>query len=452
MKRILLSLLFAAVALQFTTAQTRGFMEGERVTTPDGRSGTIESFKMPDMAKVKFDDGTTKFYIRADLKKIEPPKPNNTNPPENFSVGDAVIDTSKPDTLRREGKIESISGDAVIVRTGPYKYDSFRANLKDLMSMQAWNRKQNAEKESKLDRAAFEDEAQPFRNTIRALAGAYDSKYPYEVQFTPEAATYQKFLKDLEGLAAVCQKYPNLTNESYADNPPYAGNFSYRQADWCKMARERERVVKNVQLFAVNQKVETEVGIWTSKIDQLLRNWNGWVKDDVQQLLFDRAAWEQKELGKAQKDYAAVGDKIPASALAPLDGKIAELKARIEQDAQTLQWEQPKYSDAAFEASVRAAYLKQYPGVKVFKTGMTFATWKAEDDTSLVGQGTGYKVYRTTKGAYRYKMGLALVHLPNQPFCQVRDFEFHQDKAGAGYGAARLTQPIAYAGMFVKCP
>jgi hypothetical protein len=83
---------------------------------------------------------------------------------------------------------------------------------------------------------------------------------------------------------------------------------------------------------------------------------------------------------------------------------------------------------------------------------MTFATWKAEDDTSLVSQGTDYKVYRTTKGAYRYKLGLALVKLPNQPYCQVRDFQFNQYKAGAGYGAAKLTEPIAYSGMFVKCP
>lgn len=65
---------------------------------------------------------------------------------------------------------------------------------------------------------------------------------------------------------------------------------------------------------------------------------------------------------------------------------------------------------------------------------------------------TDYKVYRTTKGAYRYKLGLALVKLPNQPFCQIRDFQVQQDKVGAGHAAARLHRPLGYTGIFVKCP
>jgi len=82
---------------------------------------------------------------------------------------------------------------------------------------------------------------------------------------------------------------------------------------------------------------------------------------------------------------------------------------------------------------------------------MTYTTWKAFDDTSLVGQGTGYKVYRTEFDKNRYKNGKALVKLPNQPFCQIRNFSLQQTRTGAAYSAAKVAG-LGDKGIFVKCP
>ena len=199
---------------------------------------------------------------------------------------------------------------------------------------------------------------------------------------------------------------------------------------------------------SVNQETQS----WTNKINSTMRNPQGYVKDDMQMLVYDHAVWEKTSAGHTLKQYAASGETMPPDAFATLYKKADELKAQIERDAPTRNWTEPKYTDAALEAMVRKAYPMQFPGVKVYKTGMTFTTWKAMDDTSLVGSGTDYKLYRTTVGAYRYKLGLALVKLPNQPFCQIRDFQFTQQKAGAGYSAGKLSLPIGYTGIFVNCP
>jgi hypothetical protein len=424
------------------SAQTLIFKEGDTVQTPDGRTGKIESFKDQEMAKVRFGSGAseTQYFMLKDLKVVKAPK---TEPIETFRVGDLVKAPKFP-----EGRIISINGDKATIRFGNGRYDTGVELLENLISPQALAAKTERENAGKLVRAQFEDEAKPFLILVRTLAFAYNPKYRMEISFRDEPATYQKFSKELDALYAVCQKYPNLTNPADARE----NNINQNMGDWCKMAEQRTAVIKRLKTAVGDQSANATINSWKLKIDEKLRNWNGYVKDDLQMLLYDRTAWEQKELASAAKKYADVGEKMPPDLLASLDEKVAELKAKIEEDAQTRHWTQPDYKDAAFEAIVRSAYPKQFPGVKVYKTGMTYATWKAEDDTSLVGSGTGYKVYRTTKDAYRFKLGLALVKLPNQPLCQIRDFEFHQDKTGAGYSAAKLYLPLGYTGIFVKCP
>jgi hypothetical protein len=297
-------------------------------------------------------------------------------------------------------------------------------------------------------RQQFLKEAGPFFGTLVLTARAYDPKYKEGGSFTIDPSLVEKVRKDLEGLHAVCQKYPNLSL-SPDSNPPSIRN---NPADLCKMAENPAEMTAKATVTVAGMRGEEDISRWVRKIAEAMRNPKGYVKDDVQLVLYNRAEWERKELDSVRKEYAGMGNAVPPEVLAPLDAKADELKAKIERDAPTRSWTQPPYSEPALEAMVRKAYPAQYPGVKVFKTGMTFTTWKAMDDTSLVGSGTDYKVYRTTVGAYRYKLGLALVKLPNQPFCQIRDFQVQQDKAGAGYSAPRLHLPLGYTGIFVQCP
>lgn len=428
-------------------AQPQGntFRVGDMVTTPDGRTGKIESFKDQEMAKVRFGPGASdsQYFMLPDLKKaVDPSK-------ETFRVGDVVVSPMSPKGA--EGRIESINGNSAKIRFGPGKYDfnyDLLENLKSPKAAAVERDQQQDELRQKPIRAQFEDEAKPFTVLVRTLAHAYDPKFRQDASFTDNAATYEKWRKDLESLNAICQKYPNLTNRAGAD----ADNISQNLGDWCKLAEQRTAVLAKMKTTVGAHYAGSSVQSWTNKINSAMRNRNGYVKDELQMLLYDRAAWEQKEFQSIKRSYADAGEPVPPNLFAGLDNKVNEFKAHIERDAPTRSWTQPPYTDAALEGMARKAYPAQHPGVKVFKTGMTFTTWKAMDDTSLVGSGTDYKLYRTTKGAYRYKLGLALVKLPNQPFCQIRDFQVQQDKAGAGYSAPKLHLPLGYTGIFVKCP
>ena len=423
-------------------AQTVTFREGNSVQTPDGRIGVIESFKNQEMAKVKFGENDSQYFMLTSLKVVKPPKPPRTEPLETFRVGD-IVENNKGQQLR----IDSIRGDSAVVRYGVGKYNVYTEKLEDLTSVKTAAARREQDNAGKLVRAQFEDDARPFFDLIIKVAPGFDPKYRLEFSFNPVAATYEGWMKELTALAVVCQKYPNLTNPLDADKNSIRKNV----ADWCKIAEQRTAVVKRMKNIVGEQRISSDIVSWTNQINDTLRNFDdGHVSDELQMLLYDRAAWEQKKLKFAKEIYADAGAEMPMKMFAPLNEKADELKAKIESDAPNRSWKQPNFKDAALEALARREVPTDFPGAKVFKTGMDDTTWKVRDDTSLVGSGTGYKLYRTTKGAYRFKLGSALIKLPNQPFCQIREFQVTQYKAGAGFGAAKAW--IAGIGVFVKCP
>lgn len=367
---------------------------------------------------------------------------------ETFRVGDTVGHVDG-----RIGKILSIYQNpsspepAAKVQWGNDKYSLSYIAVKDLMTPQtaALKRQQIQQDEAQTPlRNKFDEEAYPYRATIFAIAQAYNPTFGIQGGMSDDA----KMQKDLEDLNALCQNYRNMTNPPKADPRVVKDN----PADWCKIAENPPAMMKKVRVWVAGMNTKQALESLMLKLDQTMKDPDGYVKDNVQMMLYNRAEWERTELKEFTKQYAAIGEAIPADVMKSFNEKAAELKAQIERSAPTRSWEQPQYTDAALEAMIKKAFSAEYLGAKVFKTGMTYTTWKAVDDTSLVGSGTGYKIYRTTKGAYRYKLGLALVKLPNQPFCQIREFEFIQNKAGAGYAATKLSRPLGYTGIFVQCP
>ncbi len=432
-------LMFALTA--FAAAQNT-FRIGDAVTVPDGRTGKIESIKNQEMAKVKLGENESQYFMLQDLKKAADPSM------ETFRVGDTVVSPSSPKGV--PGRIEAINGNSAKIRFGPGKYEflyDLLANLKSPRAAAAERDQQKGELRQKPIRAQFEDEARPFAILVRTLAHAYDPKFRQDASFQDTPATYEKWRRDLESLHVLCQKYPNLTSRPGAD----ADNISQNVGDWCKLAEQRTSVLAKMKSTVGELQVGREASRWQLHLNEALRNRDGAVKDEIQTLLYNRSDWEQKELGTGKQKFTEAGETIPPALLAPLNAKIEELRTRIDNEAPTRSWTEPPYSDAALEAMARKAYPAKFPGIKVLKTGMTYTTWKAFDDTSLVGQGTGYKVYRTEFDKNRYKNGKALVKLPNQPFCQIRNFSLQQTRTGASYSAARVAG-LGDKGIFVKCP
>lgn len=95
----------------------------------------IESFKNQEMAKVKFGENDSRYFMLKDLQVIEPPKPKRTEPLETFRVGDIVIDPKDPNKWL---SIDSIKGDTAVVRYGNGNYNIYAANLEDLVSLKTW--------------------------------------------------------------------------------------------------------------------------------------------------------------------------------------------------------------------------------------------------------------------------------------------------------------------------
>ncbi len=420
--------------------QTVVFRTGDKVITPDGRTGVIESFKDDEMAKVRFAPNETNYFLLTDLKKAaDPSKPI-------FRVGDRVFKDGKP------GVIETIEKNGFKVRFGSGKYDWSYATAENLMTPQAAAEEQERaqqEKTQKPLRAQFMDEAKAFSPTIYKLAPIFNPKYDAGgTGITQENKTYEVWRKDLEGLNTVCQKFPNMTNPVM--DSIYQGNVNFFPADWCKIAVQRTEILQKTKRTVGDLLAKTGIDSLIRQINRALDDEQGYVDNETQIFLYDRAAWERAILPAMRKHYLDPNAAISPELLKPLDEKAAELKAKIEQDAPQRSWTEPKTKDAASEAAARRKFSTDLPGVKILKAGMTDSTWAVMDSkTEIGGTNTGWRFYRVNKGAYRYRSGRALIQLPNQPFCQIREFEVTQYKAGAGYGAANGW--VADTGKFVKC-
>ncbi len=369
-----------------------------------------------------------------------------------FKVGDMVV--SPKSTNGKPGRIESINGNAAKVRYGSGKYEFFLELLDNLITPQAAATQREAERqdeEQKPLRAQFKAETQQFDTLVANLVHAYNAKYSQrEITMEDKPAIFEQWNKDLEVLAAVCKKYPNMTNAAYTSEPPYDTDFRNHPADWCKLAEQRAAVIMKTRLTGYDHYAAIEINSLVIGVTRTIENAAGYVDDEMQMMLYDRAAWETKYLGATKKRYTSAGVKMPLEILKPLDEKSAALKAQIDRDAPTRSWTPLKLSDPALEALARKDIVADFPGAKVFKTGMTYASWEARDHKTYVGSDSNFRYYRITPGAYRFRRGLALIQMPNRPFCQIREFQVTQYKAGGGYGPSKAG--VASTGIFVKCP
>ena len=440
------ALLTLALAIG-AAAQTVVFKQGDTVQTPDGRTGVIESFKTQEMAKVKFGENDFKYFMLKDLQIVAPKR---TAPLENLRVGDMVIDLEKRRNLQpiQQLRIDSISGDSAVVRYGNGNYNIYTTKLENLLSLKTWERMQDDENQQKILRAEFADEAEPYMTTVKILANAYNPQfYDHGDSYTGNAANQEAWRKDLEALAAVCRKYPNITN----GNSQALQSIEEFPADVCKLAEQRVSVIQKTKNKLGDMSADQEVRRWAMKLDEAANNSEGLITDELQMLLYNRAAWEQKYLKNLKKTYTERGAQMSPEVLKPLDEYAAGIKAKIESDAAGREWEKPRTADAALEALAKRRVAADYPGGQVLKIGLDGANWSVRDGRENIGSNSnGTQYYLKIKGAYRIKTGRALVRLPNQPLCQIREFQVTQSKAGAGFGASNAS--IAGAGIFVKCP
>ena len=430
---IFVALLVLVLAI-CVAAQRIDFSIGDAVQIPNGKLGVIESLE-GEVAKIKIGNEFD-FITVQDLKKVE-----TAAPPRTFRVGDRVVNGSQI------GVIESLSpdGKGAKVRYGNGKYDFKWEAFVNLKTPDEGRRDAEQEKMWKV----FRVEVRPYFETVRVLEQFYNPQAMDLKGTNIDDEGRNKAAAELAELDRICRtKYPNIENEKPI-NPTAEVLIHERFGDWCAIARERETLLKKAKARFLALDAEHETERWAIDINQLSGE-NGYeVSDKLQMLIYDRAVWEKTNAEYIRKKYVAAGEVIPPDAFAALYKKADELKTKIEADAATRSWTPPNYKDAALETLARREVSTDFPGVKVFKTGMDDTTWKVRDSTTYVGSDRYYRFYRINKGAYRYKLGRVLVQVPNQPLCQVREFQVIQYKAGAGYGAVKAVGSDT--GIFVKC-
>ena len=411
------------------------FNKGDTVQMPNGKVGVIESLT-GDVAKVKIGNEFD-FIAVQDLKKIE------TEPPRTFRVGEQVVSGSG-----QAGVIETLSDDGrgAKVRYGNGKYDFKWEAFANLRTPGEGRRDAEQEKMWKV----FRVEARPYLITVQKLEQFYNPKAMDMKGSGLDDEGRKKASVELAELDRICRtKYPNIENDKPI-NPRAEVLINERYGDQCAIAREREPLLKKAKARFLALDAERETHSWSLDINPLSGE-NGYeVSDKLQTLIYDRAAWEKKNIEYIRKKYAAAGETMPADAFAALYKIADELKAKIEADAPTRSWEQSKFKDAALEGVVKRRIAADYPGGQVLKIGLDSANWSLRDGKENIGSNSsGTQYYLRIKGAYRIRTGRALVRLPNQSFCQIRYIELIQSKKGAGFEAAWAM--VETRGKFVKC-
>jgi preprotein translocase subunit YajC len=425
MKHTLLFLSLLVVTTLPAFAQNT-FRVGDTVTTPDGRTGKIESFK-DRVAKVKLgpSENDFQYLVVEDLKRVA------AIPKETFQVGDTVVSPGGG-----TGRIESINGNSAKVKTGPGKYDFKYDLLENLQSPKT----AATEREQEKQRTIFRAEADGFFWAVRMFEQFYNPEFA-EVKGGMDAAVIKKATVAFAELDALCSsKYPGITND-----PKYLDRLMFRSGDWCGMAAKRNEILKSVTSGTQSAVGSRFIEGWKRSIDQSYQRRGSssgdLVSDEVQAMLFDREKWKAKDLSNLQRLYAENGGTVPAEIFDAVNPELERLRQKVETDSQATSWTVPPYKDEAVEAFVKRSYASnpKFRGIVIVKSGMDFTTWKLfKNDLGIPTS--------------QIKQGWLLVKIVNQKgLCQARGFAVEKEYIGGGRFSAVQMAAFSEAGIYMRC-
>jgi hypothetical protein len=334
-------------------------------------------------------------------------------------------------------KVESVNGNSVTVRYGNMRNQvaTVPATSSDIRTLPD---PVKLEKEADL-RNAFQEEAGKYLQTVQFFAPAYDDNYISGGSPT-NLTGWQKAVAELGELDALCKgKYAGVTNDQvyYLRD----GIVQNRYAVWCAIAADRKRIEPLARTAAAKHMItltKTEDNLKFAFEHQKNR-----VPDETQQLIYNREKWRAEQIPNYTPQFADHGIDIPADFFAGVEKRADELKKLIEQTAPTRGWEPPPFADPAVESFIKAKYAAEYPGVKIFKSGLDYKTWVERKGLSYLGSDSSYRYYKVEYSYY--KRGWVLMRRPDQPFCQAS--EWIVGRSGKGM----VVVSLGGSGIFMKC-
>jgi hypothetical protein len=377
-----------------------------------------------------------------------------------FRVGDTV--EYRCNCFGKEwvrAKVEAVEGNTVRVRWGNVRNqvatvinapDAVRAvggakittngNQPDNKGAVVDNRIADAAKLAADDKVrwAFRDDAlNKYYRTVAQFAHAYNDQYiSGGSPNTP--AEWQKAMNDLAELDTLCKsKYPGIT-----DSLIYLreGIIDYRYAQWCDIAAKRLTLEPKAR-FNLAAYMASVPG--ADDLKRALEYEDNRVVDDIQLLIYEPEKWKAKHSVEMKAHFAKYGAEMPANFFDETIKKGAELKAKIEQGAPGRSFRTSANRDAAVDSFIKGKFRAEYPGSQILASRLDYPNWVKRESLSLVGSGTGYKVYKVEYNFY--KRGWVLMKMPNRPYCQAREWI-------VGRGAKGLVAvSTSSQGTFMKC-
>ena len=170
-----------------------------------------------------------------------------------------------------------------------------------------------------------------------------------------------------------------------------------------------------------------------SDINRALNDTNNSTSDDIQLLLFEPEAWKAslaRTIKVTLADFATNWQD-------PVKDVLEELRVLINTQGKSRSWKQPPFSRPAEETMAKSKFIAHYKGATVLKIGSNYKDWN---------------MFKNSLGipTNRFIRGLALLKIPNRPYCQAQEWVVRQTYAGGRWSAAKVDS-FGGGGFFMKC-
>ncbi len=323
------------------------------------------------------------------------------------------------------GRVEAVSGGTVKVRWG---------NMRDQADTVTTDKIRVTPKPDTPEVTAFKEAfaaevGTNQRNALRIFAHYYKpEEFSYAGGTPTTQAGWQELMSNMASVDALCKgKYRGMSNRTPSPvwGGPITGNLDARFGEWCAIADRRLELEPRVRSdAAANMAI-------VPGADDLKRSFeypDNRAVDDVQLLMYETDKWKAQNSAKLSSHFANYGVAMPSNFFDKVIEKAAELKTKIEQGAPGRSFDTSATKDAAVESFIKGKFIAEYPGSQVLKASHSYPNWVKRESLSLVGSGTGYKLYKVEYNTY--KRGWVLMKMPNRPFCQAREWIVGQGAKG----------------------
>lgn len=337
------------------------------------------------------------------------------------------------------GRVEAVNGSAVKIRWG---------NMRDQFSIVSRDQVRTQPKPDSPETTAFKEAfaaevGTHQRNALRIFAHYYSDEFSYAGGTPTTPAGWQELMARMAEVDALCKgKYRGVENRtpSIAWPGPRKGDLDARYGEWCKIADQRLALEPRVRADAASYMASVP---GADDLKRALEYPDNRVVDDIQLLMYEPERWKAQSGAKLKPHFASYGVEMPPKFLDDVMEKAAELKTKIDQGAPLREFEKSATRDAAVESFIKGKFVAEYPGSQILGSRVDYPSWVKRESLSLVGSGTGYKLYKVEYNFY--KRGWVLMKMPNRPFCQAREWI-------VGRGAKGLVAvSTSSQGTFMKC-